>query len=171
MMKTRKIGKTELEVTEISIGAAALGGLYRACPRDEAMETLEAASGGRHPLFRRGTLVWPWPRRALRRRLPERKARRTEYSALRPRSGRLLRPVPTGTVPDYSDGVRPGPPSRPIMTIPTTASCDPSISVMRAWVSTASISSMSTTSVLIRMAPRKNAVHLKNFLDLRRQGA
>ncbi len=32
-MKTRKIGKTELEVTEMSFGAAARGGLYRACPR------------------------------------------------------------------------------------------------------------------------------------------
>ena len=42
-MKTRRIGRTALEVTEISFGAAALGGLYRACPRKQAMETLEAA--------------------------------------------------------------------------------------------------------------------------------
>ncbi|HSX73651.1 MAG TPA: aldo/keto reductase [Shinella sp.] len=42
-MKTRTIGRTDLAVTEFSFGTAALGGLYRACPRDAAMETLEAA--------------------------------------------------------------------------------------------------------------------------------
>ncbi len=42
-MKTRKIGSTNIEVSEISFGAAPLGGLYRACPRDQAMETLQAA--------------------------------------------------------------------------------------------------------------------------------
>ena len=33
-MKTRGIGKTALQVTEYSFGTAALGGLYRACPRE-----------------------------------------------------------------------------------------------------------------------------------------
>jgi D-threo-aldose 1-dehydrogenase len=42
-MKTRTIGRTDLAVTEYSFGTAALGGLYRACPRDVAMATLETA--------------------------------------------------------------------------------------------------------------------------------
>ncbi|MCA0341555.1 MAG: aldo/keto reductase, partial [Proteobacteria bacterium] len=42
-MKMRTIGRTGLAVTEFSFGTAALGGLYRACPRDAAIETLEAA--------------------------------------------------------------------------------------------------------------------------------
>ena len=42
-MQTRKIGKTDLAVTEYSFGTAPLGGMYRACPRDVAMETLDAA--------------------------------------------------------------------------------------------------------------------------------
>lgn len=42
-MKTRTIGRTGLGVTEYSFGTAALGGLYRACPREAAMATLEAA--------------------------------------------------------------------------------------------------------------------------------
>ena len=42
-MKTRRIGKTDLEVTEYSFGTAPLGGMYRACPRDIAMATLQSA--------------------------------------------------------------------------------------------------------------------------------
>lgn len=42
-MKTRTIGRTALAVTEFSFGTASLGGLYRACPRDVAMATLNAA--------------------------------------------------------------------------------------------------------------------------------
>lgn len=42
-MKTRPIGKTGLEVTEYSFGTAPLGGMYRACPRDVAMATLQSA--------------------------------------------------------------------------------------------------------------------------------
>ncbi|WP_439626248.1 aldo/keto reductase [Shinella sp.] len=42
-MKTRTIGRTGLAVTEYGFGTAALGGLYRACPRDVAMATFDAA--------------------------------------------------------------------------------------------------------------------------------
>lgn len=42
-MQTKTIGTTGLSVTEYSFGTAALGGLYRACPREVAMETLHAA--------------------------------------------------------------------------------------------------------------------------------
>ena len=42
-MQTRTIGRTDLAVTEFGFGTAPLGGLYRACPRDVAMATLETA--------------------------------------------------------------------------------------------------------------------------------
>ena len=42
-MKRRRIGKTALEVTEISFGGAAIGGLYRAAPRESAEATIAAA--------------------------------------------------------------------------------------------------------------------------------
>ena len=99
-MRKRTIGRTGLEVTEISFGAAALGGLYRACPRDQAMETLEAAWDAGIRYFD----VAPWYGLGLAERhvgdflrgKPE-----NDY-VLSTKVGRLLRPVPTGTVPDYS---------------------------------------------------------------------
>jgi D-threo-aldose 1-dehydrogenase len=99
-MQRRKIGRTDLEVTEISFGAAALGGLYRACPRDQAMETLDAAWNSGIRYFDAA----PWYGLGLAERYvgdflrgkPE-----NEY-VLSSKVGRLLRPVPTGTVPDYS---------------------------------------------------------------------
>ncbi|PTM96037.1 aldo/keto reductase [Mycoplana dimorpha] len=42
-MRTRTIGTTDLAVTEYSFGTAPLGGLYRACPRQTAVNTLKAA--------------------------------------------------------------------------------------------------------------------------------
>lgn len=42
-MKTRTIGRTGLAVSEYSFGTAPLGGLYRSCPRDLAIATLETA--------------------------------------------------------------------------------------------------------------------------------
>ncbi|WP_337267934.1 aldo/keto reductase [Oryzifoliimicrobium ureilyticus] len=99
-MKTRKIGKTDLDVTEISFGAAALGGLYRACPREQAMETLEAAwtSGIRY------FDVAPWYGLGLaERRMGDFLRDKPEKEwVLSTKVGRLLHPVPTGTVPDYS---------------------------------------------------------------------
>lgn len=98
-MKTRRIGRTALDVTEISFGAAALGGLYRACPREQALETLEAAWDSGIRYFD----VAPWYGLGLGERhvgdflrgKPEQ-----DY-VLSTKVGRLLRPVPTGTVPDY----------------------------------------------------------------------
>ncbi|WP_144377152.1 aldo/keto reductase [Mesorhizobium amorphae] len=42
-MKTRRIGKTALEVTEISFGGASLGNLYQAIPNKDAEAVLDAA--------------------------------------------------------------------------------------------------------------------------------
>lgn len=99
-MKTRRIGKTGLEVTEVSFGAAALGGLYRACPREQAMETLNAAWDAGIRYFD----VAPWYGLGLAERYVGdflRSKPEAEW-VLSTKVGRLLRPVPTGTVPDYS---------------------------------------------------------------------
>ncbi|MFB2607501.1 aldo/keto reductase, partial [Rhizobium phaseoli] len=99
-MKTRRIGKTRLEVTEISFGAAALGGLYRACPREQAMGTLQAAWNSGIRYFD----VAPWYGLGLaERRVGDFLRDQPDGSyVLSTKVGRLLRPVPTGTVPDYS---------------------------------------------------------------------
>lgn len=99
-MKRRKLGRTALEVTEISFGAAALGGLYRACPRDQAMETLQAAWDGGIRYFD----VAPWYGLGLaERHVGDFLRDKPDGSyVLSTKVGRLLRPVPTGTVPDYS---------------------------------------------------------------------
>jgi D-threo-aldose 1-dehydrogenase len=100
MMKTRRIGETELAVTEVSFGAAALGGLYRACPREQAMEALDAAWEGGIRYFD----VAPWYGLGLaERRVGDFLRDKPEAEwVLSTKVGRLLRPVPTGTVPDYS---------------------------------------------------------------------
>ncbi|CCM74250.1 aldo/keto reductase [Rhizobium mesoamericanum] len=99
-MKTRRIGRTELEVTEVSFGGAALGGLYRTCPREQAMETLEAAWDSGIRYFD----VAPWYGLGLaERRFGDFLRDKPEKEwVLSTKVGRLLRPVPTGTVPDYS---------------------------------------------------------------------
>jgi D-threo-aldose 1-dehydrogenase len=99
-MKTRQIGRTGVEVTEISFGGAALGGLYRACPREQAMETLQAAWDNDIRYFD----VAPWYGLGLaERRFGDFLRDRPEGSyVLSTKVGRLLHPVPTGTVPDYS---------------------------------------------------------------------
>lgn len=99
-MKTRRIGKTKLEVTEISFGAAALGGLYRLCPREVAMDTLQAAWDSGIRYFD----VAPWYGLGLaERRVGDFLRDQADGSyVLSTKVGRLLRPVPTGTVPNYS---------------------------------------------------------------------
>lgn len=42
-MKKRRIGATDLEVTEYSFGGASLGNLYQAVSRDDAMDAMDAA--------------------------------------------------------------------------------------------------------------------------------
>lgn len=99
-MDKRRVGSTALEVTEVSFGGAAIGGLYRACPREAAMETLQTAwdLGLRYfdtaPFYGFG--------------LSER--RFGDFLRYKPRSsyvlstkvGRLFRPVPEDQVPDHS---------------------------------------------------------------------
>ena len=99
-MERRRIGRTALEVTEVSFGGAAIGGLYRACSREAAMETLQGAwdAGLRYfdtaPFYGFG--------------LSER--RFGDFLRYKPRSsyvlstkvGRLFRPAPDDQVPDHS---------------------------------------------------------------------
>jgi D-threo-aldose 1-dehydrogenase len=98
-MKSRRIGRTAIEVTEISFGAAALGGLYRACPRDQAMETLQAAWDSGIRYFD----VAPWYGFGLgERRVGDFLRDQPEDSyVLSTKVGRLMRPVPSDKVPNY----------------------------------------------------------------------
>ncbi len=98
-MKKRRIGRTELEVTEISFGAAALGGLYRACPRDQAMETLQAAWDSGIRYFD----VAPWYGFGLGERYVGDflRSQPEDSYVLSTKVGRLMRPVPTDKVPNY----------------------------------------------------------------------
>ncbi|RJT40262.1 aldo/keto reductase [Mesorhizobium waimense] len=99
-MDKRRIGTTALDVTEISFGGAAIGGLYRACPRDVAMETLQTAwdAGLRYfdtaPFYGFGL---------SERRFGDflRYKPRDSY-VLSTKVGRLFRPVPEDRVPDHS---------------------------------------------------------------------
>ena len=96
-MKKRRIGDTELEVTEYGFGGASLGNLYHVVSRDDAMDALDAAwsAGMRYfdtaPHYGFG--------------LSER--RFGDYLRMKPRNsyvlstkvGRLLTPVPEDQVP------------------------------------------------------------------------
>lgn len=99
-MNRRRIGNTSLEVTEVSFGGAAIGGLYRAVSRESAEATIAAAwdAGIRYfdtaPFYGFGL---------SERRMGDvlRSKPRNSY-VLSTKVGRLLRPVPESQVPDYS---------------------------------------------------------------------
>ncbi|RWB28799.1 MAG: aldo/keto reductase [Mesorhizobium sp.] len=99
-MKKRRVGSTALEITEVSFGGAAIGGLYRACPREAAMQTLQVAwdTGLRYfdtaPFYGFGL---------SERRFGDflRDKPRDSY-VLSTKVGRLFRPVPEGQIPDHS---------------------------------------------------------------------
>jgi D-threo-aldose 1-dehydrogenase len=99
-MNKRRIGQTRLEITEIGFGGASVGGLYRTCRRETAMETLQTAwdAGIRYfdtaPFYgfglserRFGDFLRDKPRDAY---------------VLSTKVGRLLRPVPEAEIPDHS---------------------------------------------------------------------
>ena len=98
-MKTRTIGRTGLAVTEFSFGTAALGGLYRACPRDMAMATLQAAWDEGLRYFDTA----PWYGFGLAERVTGdflRDKPKGDY-VLSSKVGRIMFPVPDDRVPSY----------------------------------------------------------------------
>lgn len=98
-MKTRTIGRTGLAVTEFSFGTAALGGLYRACPRDVAMATLQAAWDEGLRYFDTA----PWYGFGLAERVTGdflRDKPKDDY-VLSSKVGRIMFPVPDDKVPSY----------------------------------------------------------------------
>ncbi|MBN9434715.1 MAG: aldo/keto reductase [Bosea sp.] len=98
-MQTRRIGRTDLEVTTLSFGAAGIGNLYRPISRDDAEATLAVAwdAGIRYfdtaPRYGHGL---------SEHRLGEflRSQPRASY-VISTKVGRLLSPVPENEVPDY----------------------------------------------------------------------
>lgn len=99
-MKKRRVGSTALEITEVSFGGAAIGGLYRACPREAGMQTLQVAWDGGLRYFDTA----PFYGFGLsERRFGDflRDKPRDSY-VLSTKVGRLLRPVPEDRIPDHS---------------------------------------------------------------------
>ncbi len=98
-MKTRTIGRTGLAVTEFSFGTAALGGLYRACPRDVAMATLQAAWDEDLRYFDTA----PWYGFGLAERVTGDFLRDKPSGSyvLSSKVGRIMFPVPDDKVPSY----------------------------------------------------------------------
>lgn len=98
-MLFRKIGQTDLSVSEYSFGTAPLGGMYRACPRETAMETLEAAwSAGLRFI---DTAPWYGFGLAERRVGDFLRDKPKGSYVLSTKVGRLQRPVPDDRVPSY----------------------------------------------------------------------
>ena len=99
-MDIRTIGKTPLAVTQFGFDGAAIGGLYRECTQEAAMETLQAAwDAGMHyfdtaPFYGFGL--------SERRTGDFLRSKPRETYVLSTKVGRLLRPVPEDQVPDYS---------------------------------------------------------------------
>ena len=98
-MKTRRIGRTDLAVTEISFGTAPLGGLYRACPRDTAMATLNAAWDEGLRYF--DTAPWYGFGLAERYTGDFLRDKPSDSYVLSTKVGRILFPVPDEKVPNY----------------------------------------------------------------------
>lgn len=99
-MEIRKIGTTPLAVTQFGFGGAAIGGLYRDCPRDDAIAVLQAAwdAGLRYfdtaPFYGFGL--------SERRTGDFLRSKPRETYVLSTKVGRLLRPVPDDQIPDHS---------------------------------------------------------------------
>lgn len=97
-MKTRKLGNTALELTELSFGAAPIGNLYHPVQRTQAMETLQTAwdAGIRYfdtaPFYGQGL---------SERRIGDFLQDKPRGSfALSTKVGRILKPVTEGPLPD-----------------------------------------------------------------------
>ncbi len=99
-MKKRRVGSTGLEVTEISFGGAAVGGLYRACPRETAMQTLQVAWDAGLRYF--DTAPFSGFGLSERRFGDFLRDKPRDSFVLSTKVGRLLQPVPEERIPDHS---------------------------------------------------------------------
>jgi len=97
MMKTRPLGLTGLDLTELSFGAGAIGNLYRPVDRDAAMAAMQAAWDGGIRYFDTA----PFYGHGLSERRVGDFLRRKEGWILSSKVGKLLRPVPKSDVPDH----------------------------------------------------------------------
>jgi D-threo-aldose 1-dehydrogenase len=99
-LESHGIGNTPLNVTRFGFGGAAIGGLYRECPREDAIAALQAAwdLGLRYfdtaPFYGFGL--------SERRTGDFLRSKPRDSYVLSTKVGRLLRPVPEDEVPDYS---------------------------------------------------------------------
>lgn len=97
-MKTRRIGRTGLSVTELSFGTAPLGNLYAAMPREQAIDVLDAAWEGGMRYF---DTAPHYGFGLAERRLGDFLQRKPEGEwVLSTKVGRLLSPVPRDQVPE-----------------------------------------------------------------------
>lgn len=99
-MEIRTIGATPLALTQFGFGGAAIGGLYRECPRDDAIAALQTAwdAGMRYfdtaPFYGFGL--------SERRTGDFLRSKPRDSYVLSTKVGRLLRPAPDNQIPDHS---------------------------------------------------------------------
>jgi D-threo-aldose 1-dehydrogenase len=98
-MKTRKIGHTGLDVTEISFGCAGIGNLYRPVSREDVEATLQLAWDGGIRYF---DVAPRYGHGLAERRLGDfLRDKPSDSYVVSTKVGRLLQPVPESEVPDY----------------------------------------------------------------------
>ena len=98
-MKTRALGQTGLQVTELGFGGASIANLFAPVPRDVAMATLQTAWDGGMRYF--DTAPFYGHGLSERRTGDFLQGQDRDAFVLSTKVGKLLRPVPLGQVPDY----------------------------------------------------------------------
>lgn len=101
---TRKLGRTDVELTVLGLGSAPLGGFRGAIPEDEALATIQAAYDAGVTYF--DTSPYYGYGRAEHRFGQALRQLDRESFVLSTKIGRTLSPIPPGTSPP--DGHRPG---------------------------------------------------------------
>ncbi|QDG76198.1 aldo/keto reductase [Labrenzia sp. PHM005] len=96
-MRTRTLGETGLNLTELSFGAGAIGNLYRPVDRDSAMAAMQAAWDARIRYFDTA----PFYGHGLSERRVGDFLRDKDGWVLSSKVGKLLRPVVEADIPDH----------------------------------------------------------------------
>ena len=87
----RRLGRTQVELTQLGFGGAGLGDLFRGHPGSAGRRHARRRLGRRHPLLRHRALVRPWPERAPLR--PRALPPAAQGFVLSTKVGRTLHPV------------------------------------------------------------------------------